>query len=114
MLHPGFCPCGMSRLEVGYEIRCDVQGDCPRAYRAAGNSYSGVGQGVQGAAVNVAREVRMDVAFDIHVQMRNAAFHIINYDAAVLHEFVRAENVLYYAKAGFFIQGSCSLHPRCW
>lgn len=56
----------------------------------------------------------MDVAFDIHVQMRNAAFHIINYDAAVLHEFVRAENVLYYAKAGFFIQGSCSLHPRCW
>lgn len=69
MLYPGFSPCGMSCLKVGYEIRCDVQGDCPRAYRAAGDSYGGVRQCVQGAAVNVAREVRMDVAFDIHVQM---------------------------------------------
>ena len=69
MLHAGFSPCGMSRLKVGYEIRCDVQGDCPRAYRAAGDSYGGVRQRVQSAAVNVACEVRMDVAFDIHVQM---------------------------------------------
>ena len=114
VLHPGFSPCGMSRLKVGYEIRCDVQCYCPRANCAAGNSYGGVRQGVQGAAVNIACEIRMDVAFYIHVKMGNTAFHIINYDAAVLHEFVRAENVLYYAKAGFFIQGCCSLHSRCW
>lgn len=105
--------CGMTVLEIRNEIRGYVQGDCACPYGAAGNADGCIRQCVQGATVNIAREVCMDLFFYIHVQTRDTTFDVIDDDAAVLYELVRAEYILYDGKAGFFIHcGSPLPFPR--
>ena len=105
-LRPGGFPCP----DVFDEVGGDVQRDRFRADGTADDADGGVRQCGEGAAVGEAGQVDMDVGVDGHVELRPAAAHLVDDNAAMDDVAVRAEDFLYYGKAVLFVQGNSLLY----
>ena len=107
-------PGGVPGAEVADKVGDNVQRHSARTDGAAGHAYGGIGQSGEGAAMDEAGKIRMHITQDGHVELRPAAAHFVDEDAAMLDELIAAEDILNDSEAFFWYQGISASSQMFW
>ena len=107
-------PGGVPGAEVADKVGDDIQGHSASADSAASHADGSIGQSGEGAAMDEAGKIRMHITRDGHVELRPAAAHFVDEDAAVLDELIAAEDILNDSEAFFWYQGISASSQMFW